>query len=134
MTPSNVRVAVGVLAGGAWGAANLWCLSRLLGAWLGPRPSRGVPRAELVGRNPERPPWLRLAKPNVRGESKGSKALLWLLVKCPLLYVLAWMALRAPGVSPVGFGIGLTVVLAGALWWYGSKAAACQNRVVLDAR
>ena len=33
--------------------------------------SSGAPQVEPVGRNPERPPRLRLAKPNVRGESKG---------------------------------------------------------------
>ena len=32
--------AVGLLAGGGWNLASLWCLSRLLAAWLGPQHSR----------------------------------------------------------------------------------------------
>ena len=31
---------LGVAAGGAWNLASLWCLAQLLGAWLGPQPSR----------------------------------------------------------------------------------------------
>ena len=34
------RFLFGLLAGAACHAASLWCLSRLLGAWLGPVPSR----------------------------------------------------------------------------------------------
>ena len=34
------RFVFGLLAGAAWNAASLWCLSRLLGAWIGPQPSR----------------------------------------------------------------------------------------------
>ena len=34
------RFLFGLLAGAAWSAASLWCLSRLLGSWLGPSPSR----------------------------------------------------------------------------------------------
>ena len=34
------RFLFGLLAGAAWNAASLWCLSRLLGSWLGPSPSR----------------------------------------------------------------------------------------------
>ena len=33
-------VAGGVLIGGIWNLASLWCLSQLLAAWLGPRPSQ----------------------------------------------------------------------------------------------
>ena len=33
------RAAVGVFSGGAWNLANLWCLTRLLAAWLGPQRS-----------------------------------------------------------------------------------------------
>jgi hypothetical protein len=29
----------GLLAGGVWNLVNLWCLSRLLAAWLGPQRS-----------------------------------------------------------------------------------------------
>jgi len=65
----------GVLAGAAWNLASLWCLSRMLAAWLGPRRS-------------------------------SRRALGWLLVKFPLLYVLAFVMLRSGSVSLVGFGIG----------------------------
>lgn len=34
------RAAVGVIAGGAWNLASLWCLTRLLQAWIGPKPSQ----------------------------------------------------------------------------------------------
>lgn len=33
-------VLAGCLAGAGWNLASLWCLVRLLGAWLGPQPSR----------------------------------------------------------------------------------------------
>ena len=33
-------VLLGVLAGGAWNLASLWCLRQLVRAWLGPQPSR----------------------------------------------------------------------------------------------
>ena len=32
--------ALSVVGGALWSAANLWCLTRLLNAWLGPRCSR----------------------------------------------------------------------------------------------
>ena len=31
-----VRFAVGIAAGGLWNLASLWCLTRMLRAWLGP--------------------------------------------------------------------------------------------------
>lgn len=34
------RLFLGLLAGAAWNTASLWCLSRLLGSWIGPSPSR----------------------------------------------------------------------------------------------
>ena len=33
------RLALGLTAGGLWNMANLFCLGRLLTAWLGPQPS-----------------------------------------------------------------------------------------------
>jgi hypothetical protein len=39
------RIAGGIVAGGAWNLISLWCLSRMLLAWLGPSPS--VRRAVL---------------------------------------------------------------------------------------
>lgn len=34
------RLALGILAGGTWNIASLWCLARLLNAWCRPRSSR----------------------------------------------------------------------------------------------
>lgn len=76
----GARLALGVLAGGLWNGASLWCLANLLQAWLGPSPSQ----RKVIG---------------------------WLLVKFPLLYVLAFGALKLPPVSLIGFGIGFTVTL-----------------------
>ena len=36
---SNTSLVAGLAAGAAWSTANLWCLARLLRAWLGPQPS-----------------------------------------------------------------------------------------------
>lgn len=36
----DLPMGVGVMAGGLWNAASLWCLAGLLSAWLGPHPSR----------------------------------------------------------------------------------------------
>lgn len=80
------RLLLGLLVGGVWNAANLWCLTRLLLAWLGPRPS--VPRA-----------------------------LLWVGIKFPLLYLAAFALLRLPVVSLLGFALGFTLVLALAIGW-----------------
>lgn len=38
--PWGATASLGVLAGGAWNLANLWCLSRLLATWLGQHRSR----------------------------------------------------------------------------------------------
>ncbi len=36
----NRSLAMSMLIGGAWNLASLWCLARMLRAWLGPHPSR----------------------------------------------------------------------------------------------
>ena len=36
----GVRAGIGVLVGGVWNLASLWCLTRLLGEWFSARPSR----------------------------------------------------------------------------------------------
>jgi hypothetical protein len=84
MSELIVKGAIGLVAGGVWNLASVWSLRRLLGAWLGPSPSR-------------------------------RRALLWLLVKFPLLYLLAVALLRSPQVSSVGFGLGFTLVLIAAI-------------------
>ncbi len=33
------RIALGILVGGTWNLLSLWCLTRLLNAWLGPQHS-----------------------------------------------------------------------------------------------
>lgn len=75
------RLALGVLSGGLWNLASLWCLLRLLRAWLGRSSSR---------------PW------QVAG---------WLLMKFPLLYLLVFSMWRAPAIALIGFGVGFTIVL-----------------------
>ena len=75
---------LGLLVGGAWNAASLWCLTKMLGSWLSPSPSQ-------------------------------RRAIGWLLVKFPLLYAGAVLALRAPAISLVGFGVGFTIILVCAL-------------------
>jgi len=87
--------ALGVLAGGAWSLANLWCLARALIVWLGPTPSPARPAS-----SPGRARW---------------HAAWWFLVKFPGLYGLAIGLLLAPGVSLEGFGLGFSAVLAWAV-------------------
>lgn len=87
--------AVGILAGGAWNLANLWCLARSLVVWLGPTPSPPAPSRE-------------------RRASRW-RAAWWFLVKFPGLYGLAVWLLLAPGVSLEGFGLGFSAVLAWAV-------------------
>lgn len=76
------RAVGSVLAGGLWNLASLWCLTRLLGAWL-PRPTSGRRRVVLG----------------------------WLALKGALLALLIGVILRAPWLSFIGFGIGFTIVL-----------------------
>jgi hypothetical protein len=82
---------LGLAAGAAWNLASLWLLTRLLGAWLGPRPST-------------------------------RRAIGWLLLKFPLLYLGAFVLLRHPSISVIGFGIGFTLVLAVAVAALALKA------------
>ena len=46
------------------------------------------------------------------GASSRAHTVKWILVKFPLLYLVAIGILLSPGVSAVGFGIGFSVVLA----------------------
>ncbi len=36
----GARTAAGVVIGGVWNLASLWCLTQMLQAWIGPRPSQ----------------------------------------------------------------------------------------------
>ena len=83
----SAKGAVGVLAGGVWNLASLWCLVHLLNAWLGPTPSR-------------------------------RRAIMWLVLKFPLLYLLAVGVLLNQRVSVVGFGLGFTIVLLIIVSWF----------------
>ena len=85
------RFWLGIAAGVVWNVASLWCLSQMLGAWLGPRRST-------------------------------RRALGWLLVKFPLLYAVIVLVFLKRAVSVVGFGIGFTVVLCGAVVAMASQA------------
>ena len=84
------RFFAGLLAGAAWNAASVWCLGRLLRAWLGPAPST-------------------------------RRAVGWLAVKFPLLYLLVFLLISQPGISVAGFGCGFTLVLAGVVAWYALR-------------
>ncbi len=91
-------LACGLLAGGLWNLASLWCLSRLLSAWVAPQRSKRL-------------------------------AITWLVVKFPLLYGAAVVLLRHPALSlsarqagPIGFGLGVTVVLVVAVGGFGIQA------------
>jgi len=92
-------LAFGIICGGLWNLASLWCLTQLLDAWLGPHPSR-------------------------------RRAVLWLLVKFPLLYLLIFTALRQPAIALAGFGIGFTLVLVAAV---GVLASSAQRRTTVRA-
>ncbi len=81
--PVSPAVALGVVAGGTWNLANLWCLARALGCWLVPGPRR--------------------------------TRLLWFVLKFPLLYAAALLALTRPGASFGGFILGFSIVLLAAL-------------------
>lgn len=74
------RLAASLLVGGAWNLASLWCLIRVLSAWIGPSASR-------------------------------RRAIAWLVVKLGGLYPLAWLMLRHPAMSALGFGLGFSLVL-----------------------
>ncbi len=84
--PMGGSVMLGVLAGAAWNLASLWCLTRMMGAWLGPN-----------------------------GSTKRAAG--WILVKFPLLYLLAFAMLRS-SISIIGFGIGFSVVLLVSVAWF----------------
>ena len=86
-------LAAGVLAGGVWSAANLWCLSRALRVWLKPPPASPARRSWLPGRQ-----------------------IGWFVVKFPLLYAAAFGLIQIPGISLIGFGIGFIAVLGSALF------------------
>ena len=79
--PFGVQVALGILAGGLWNVANVWCLARALGVWLSPKLA---PRRHQIG---------------------------WFIVKFPLLYAAVFGLVQLPGISLMGFGIGFLVVI-----------------------
>ena len=77
----GARASAGIILGGAWNLASLWCLTRLLQAWMGPKPSQ-------------------------------RRAIIWLLVKFPLLYAAIFLVFQAKVVPFQAFTIGFSVVLA----------------------
>ena len=102
------RLFAGIAAGALWNAANLWCLTRLLRAWLG-----SSPRLSRVAES----------EPPRRGAPSANRQVVgWLLVKFPLLYGLAFVILRFGAVSLIGFGVGFTLVLAIAVGWFAVAA------------
>ena len=102
------RLFAGIAAGALWNAASLWCLTRLLRAWLGP--PHALPGSLEATRRTA-------ASPMARWQGAG-----WVLVKFPLLYGLAIALLRSRAVSLLGFGVGFTLVLAIAVGWFAVAA------------
>ena len=89
-------VAFGILAGGLWNLANLWCLGRAFGVWLGAQSSA---------------PTRRSLQRAIRWRSAG-----WFVLKFPVLYGLAiGLFLMKPDLSLPGFVLGFSVMLAAAL-------------------
>ena len=80
----GLRPAASVAAGGAWNLASLWCLSRMLHAWLGPHPSR----RRVVG-------WLLVKFPLLY-------SLVWLVLRVPAF---SWVGFG------VGFSVVLLVAV-----------------------
>lgn len=97
----DARLVLGMLAGGAWNLVNLYCLARLLRAWLGPQRST-------------------------------RRVAAWLLAKFGVLYVMVFWLLRLPTVSPVGFGLGFTVVLITAVWLLALRTRRLVHPVAYD--
>ena len=50
------------------------------------------------------------------------RAIAWLLLKFPLLYLLAVVVFRSPRVSLIGFGVGFTIVLIVLVGWFALQA------------
>ncbi|MDP3703325.1 MAG: ATP synthase subunit I [Candidatus Omnitrophota bacterium] len=84
--PFGIETALGILAGGLWNVANVWCLARALGVWLSPKLA---PRRHQVG---------------------------WFIVKFPLLYAVLFGLVQLPGISLMGFGIGFLIVIMAAVF------------------
>ncbi len=76
----GARTAAGIIVGGAWNLASLWCLTRMLQAWIGPQPSQ-------------------------------RRAIIWLLMKFPLLYAAIFFIFQTKIVSFSSFSVGFTLVL-----------------------
>ena len=112
------RMVGSILAGGLWNLASLWCLTRLLGAWLRPDPSRSrvvgwsphLPR-DAVG-NPSLDPLHKMVSEGREIGPSGQRQVGgWLALKGALLALLVGVVLRAPWLSFIGFGIGFTIML-----------------------
>src|SRR3989338_3413584 len=98
-------IVAGFLAGSIWNVCSLWCLRRLLHAWLG----RSGAQKEKTDFKPSK-----------------KTVMLWLLVKFPILYLAAFYILRSSWCSMVGFALGFSVVLVSAivlLILYGQRMA-----------
>jgi len=105
-----------------WGAAAATVAAVAALAWLwSPAASRGV----LAGGA-----WnlaslaclSRLVSAWLRETPSAWRVTGWLLLKFPLLYILAFVVLRAPGMSLGGFGIGFSLVLAVVASWLAVAA------------
>ena len=112
--------ALGMLIGAGWNLASVWCLTRLLRAWLNPPHSRRrvigwshhLPLPPEAGHQPSRLMSDRRSVWQVVG---------WLLVKFPALYTLAFILLQRQLVSPLWFGVGFTASLIVVLIWFAIR-------------
>lgn len=87
----DLPMSLGVIAGGLWNAASLWCLSGLLHAWLGPHPSR----RRVVGWLLLKFPFLYLALFGLTGHAMISMFGFGIGFSLVLLIVLGWFIARA---------------------------------------
>ena len=129
MSERVLTITIGVAAGIAWNLASLWCLSRMLAAWLVPPPARG---GAITGLTFERRPESRPATILRFQSAFGGRwqVVGWLLVKFPLLYLLAFALLRGSSVSLVGFGAGFSAVLVVMLAAFALRA---QRRIAVPS-
>ena len=91
------RFLAGGIAGAVWNALNLWCLTRLLQAWLGPRPSRRLALGWLLAKFPllYAAAWVCLSHP---GSSAAGFGVGFTVV---LIAAMAWFAFQAQRMAPL---------------------------------
>ena len=87
----DLSMSLGVMAGGLWNAASLWCLSGVLQAWLGPHPSR----RRVIGWLLLKFPLLYLVLLGLTGHARMSMVGFGVGFSLVLLIILGWLIARA---------------------------------------